>query len=83
MFKLPMLFNGDPDADLILNHILARGKKKKISLERGPQGEWDPGRAARARAKKVSKLKPFWRARAARRAQDPFHPKDPFQRKLC
>jgi hypothetical protein len=27
-------------------------------------------------------LKPFWRARA-RRDQDPFHPKDPFQRKVC
>ena len=54
----------------------------KISLERGPQGEWGPGRAARARAKKVSKLKPFWRARA-RRDQDPFHPKDLFQRKVC
>ena len=49
----------------------------KISLERGPQGEWGPG-SARARAKRASIWRPFWRARA-----DPFHPKDLFQRKMC
>ena len=62
-----MLFNGDPDADLILNHILARGKKKKISLERGPQGEWDPGRAARARQKGLKIEAILARARRAAR----------------
>ena len=34
-----------------------------LSFERGPWGERGPGRAARARAKMASILKPFWRAR--------------------
>ena len=38
--------------------------------------------ALRARAKKVPKLKPFWRARA-RRVHDPIHLEDPFQGKSC
>ena len=38
------------------------------------QGEWGP----RARAKSISKLKLFWRARA-----DPFTLKEPFQLKSC
>ncbi len=51
-----------------------------LSFERGPWGERGPGRAARARAKMASILRPFWQARA-RRAQDPIHPEDPFQGK--
>ena len=55
---------------------------KKISLERGPQGEWDPGRAARARAKKVSKLKPF--CARARRAARPgsLSPQGPLSKEI-
>ena len=55
--------------------------EKKISLEKFLRVNGVLG-APRARAKKVSKLEPFWRARA-RRDQDPLHPKDPFQRKVC
>ena len=57
-------------------------KKNTISIEKGPWCETGPGRAARARAKKVPKLKPFWRARA-QRVQDPIHLEDPFQGKSC
>ena len=48
---------------------------KKISLERGPWGERGPGRAARARQKGLKIEAILARARA----QDPFHPKDPFK----
>jgi hypothetical protein len=46
-------------------------------------------RAARVRAKKVPKIKLFWRARALGAGignilhQDPFHLEDRFQRKIC
>ena len=43
-------------------------------------GEWSPGRAARARAKRAFIWRHFWRARGE--PQDIFHPEDAFQRKL-
>ena len=50
--------------------------EKKISLERGPQGEWGPGRAARARAPKRSQN---WSHFGATRT--PFTPRTPFKGK--
>ena len=51
-----------------------------LSFERGPWGERGPGRAARARAKMASILKPFWRARSAPRT--PFTLRTPFKGNL-
>ena len=51
--------------------------KNAISFERGPQSERGPGSARASRALNWS----FVRARA--RTQDPIHPEDLFQGKLC
>ena len=51
-----------------------------LSFERGPWGERGPGRAARARAKMASILRPFWRARAAR--PGPHSPWGPLSREI-
>ena len=53
--------------------------EKKISLERGPQGEWGPGRAARARQKGLKIEAILARARGAPRT--PFTPRTPFKGK--
>ena len=71
--KIPHLDPQMPNIGPALAQLTRKETIKKISLERGPQGERGP----RARARKVSKNESHSRARA-----DPFHPKDPFQRKL-
>ena len=52
--------------------------EKKISLERGPQGEWGPGRAARARQKGLKIEAILARARAAR--PGPLSPQGPLSK---
>ena len=53
--------------------VLQSVLKNKISLERGPQSEWGPGRAARA--KRASIWRHFWRPRT------PFTPRTSFKGK--
>ena len=53
-------------------------RRKKKSLERGPRGEWGPGRTARARQKSFS-LENLLACARARRAQGTFHAEDPFK----
>ena len=59
---------------LIQKKLTNNRVSNKISLERGPRGEWGPG-SARARM-----LASIWSPCAD---PGPFHSEDPFQRKLC